>query len=276
MNRITILKSRLQKAVTLMELLVVILIITILSTIATNVYTGQVQRAKVAATLSTIRDLSVGIVRHEIDTGELPLSGSGVLQQNLGGVPSIGNRNPPANLSSLNQRVGQGNGWLYLALVHSMSGSSTQPYPSTWAGPYLEFNSDIIKTLDDNGAVLPFGSAQILDSFGYPFEYVNHLEYNPAVPLPLNKHFDITGVPAYPGQGTEMWAAAKPGSAHPDLPANNPFEPSETYYNPATFQIFSVGRDTVTYDGQAGTPPSDDPGAAFGGAQSDDINNFGY
>ncbi|MBI3736088.1 prepilin-type N-terminal cleavage/methylation domain-containing protein [Candidatus Sumerlaeota bacterium] len=268
----------LRRGVTLLELVVVILIITILSTIATNVYTGQVQRAKVAATRSTIRDLSVAVVRYEIDTGELPLSGSGTVTL-TGNIPTaVGRTYPIPNMSSVNNR--DGCGFLYLELVHSLSGNSSQRYPTTWGGPYIEFNASIIKTKDDTGTDLVPGMVQILDSFGAPFEFINHLEYNPAVPLPLNKHFDVTGVPNYPGgQGTEDFGALKPLSAQPELPSPNPFLATETYYNPQTYQIYSVGLNGQTFDNVV--PPSDDTaanqfGTKYRGTEYDDVNNFGF
>ncbi len=265
---------RRSRAITLLELMVVVLIISILATIATNVYTGQTLRAKIAATRNTIRELSVAAVRYEIDTGELPLSGSGTITPNIGGTPAITSRAPSATVNALvgvgNQR--QGAGFLYLELVHSLSGDSSVPYPSTWDGPYIEFSSKIILAKDDLGNALPEGEAQILDSFGFPFEFVNSAEYLSGIFL--TSHLGITGIPAYSGQGAQMWAGAKPASSQPELPANNPFAATETFYNPATFQVYSVGVNGTTYDGVA--PPSDDPGSQYKGTEADDLNNYGY
>ena len=66
----------LARGVTLLELLAVVLILGILSTIATNVYVGTLNRARIAATQNTIREIEVAIARYEIDLGQFPPSGS--------------------------------------------------------------------------------------------------------------------------------------------------------------------------------------------------------
>ena len=63
-------------AVTLLELLVVVMILGILSTIAVTVYTGHVERARVAACRDIIRQIELAVNRYEVDTGQLPPSSS--------------------------------------------------------------------------------------------------------------------------------------------------------------------------------------------------------
>jgi type II secretory pathway pseudopilin PulG len=255
---------------TLLELLTVVLIIGILSTFATNVYVGQTYRAKIAATKNTIRELSVAAVRYEIDTGELPLSGSGTVQSNTGGIPSITSRAVAPNMSALNNR--NGSGLLYLSLVHGIGGDLRSPYPRTWSGPYIEFNASIIQTTDDFGNNLNLGQQQILDSFGTPFEYIRFQEYEPGGGT--FTYLGIPNVPPYQGRGTRLFPGPRPASASPDLPGNNIFAATETFYNPRTFQIYSVGGNGITYDGFA--PPADDPGIQFQGTEFDDISNFSF
>src|SRR5690606_20774970 len=60
-------KNTPKSGVTLLELLVVLVIISILSTIAVGVYTKEVLRAKVARTRAEIRTLEVAINRYQID-----------------------------------------------------------------------------------------------------------------------------------------------------------------------------------------------------------------
>lgn len=278
--------SKSRRAVTLLELLVVVVILGILSTVATNVYTGHVLRAKNAATRDTIREIGVAVVRYEIDTGEFPLSGSGVVVPTAGGA-NITSRlaprgpSPTAEIAALgpdtpalNEAAPRsGSGFLYLQLVHSLSADIRAPFPITWDGPYLEFPADKILGVDDTGLILEPGQVQILDSFGIPFEYVNYLEYI----TPLTQVHGVTiAAAADPNtKGSELFATGqKPLSAQDSLPDGSPFQATETFYNPRTFQIYSVGVNGTTYDGLA--PPTDDPGLEFAGAERDDINNFGY
>lgn len=187
--------------VTLLEILVVVMIIGILSTIAISVYTGQVDRARYAAASDTIRQLEMAISRYEIDVGQLPPSGSGT---NL--APSPPNPGSPA----------MGCGYLQLALLHSLSGNVYQPLDSRWIGPYLELDSNQLG--DINGrpvtGATPRASVQILDPWHQPYYYIRHQDY------------DALG-------GTRR-------------PPSDPFYPDETYYNPTTFQIFSMGRNMTT------------------------------
>ncbi|MCL5270369.1 MAG: prepilin-type N-terminal cleavage/methylation domain-containing protein, partial [bacterium] len=112
-------------AVTLIEMLVVVLIIGILATIATGVYSGETRRAKVAATEALLKNLEIAIARYEVDTGTLPPSGSGSAL-------------PPEPLDSATPTPrNDGSGYLYVALVHSMSGNANQPASPSWDGPYI-------------------------------------------------------------------------------------------------------------------------------------------
>ncbi len=214
--------------VTFLELLAVVLILGILATIVTNVYVGQISRARVAATLDIIRELEVAIGRYETDTGQLPPSGSATVSVTTTG-PVISNRER------------QGNGLLYLALVHSLNGNVHAPLSPLWKGPYLEFNAEALEHSET------LGQTQILDAFGRPLQYVNSLEYAVS-----------------PFAGAQLFSGAKPAGASPSLPANNAFAATETFYNPSTFQLYSFGPDGITF------------GPPFPGAQFDDINNYGY
>src|SRR5690606_18542949 len=68
-----------RRGITLIELLVVLVIITLLATIAAGSYTNQVRRAKIAATKAEIKTLEVAINRYQIDTGQFPVSFTGVV-----------------------------------------------------------------------------------------------------------------------------------------------------------------------------------------------------
>jgi prepilin-type N-terminal cleavage/methylation domain-containing protein len=235
-------------AVTLLELLVVVLIIGILATIATGVFQGQTQRAKIAATMDLIRSIEVAITRYEVDTGELPPSGSGDL-------PLI-----PLLPGSSGTRT-DGSGYLTLALVHSLSGNSANPASSLWDGPYLNFQAGQLQgqVLADGSINNSPGRFDVLDSWGSPIRYIRSADY-------------ALGSGAFKG-GTELFSTALPQSANPDLPAPNPYIlRGETYYNPMTNQLISVGPNGLTLN-------SNDLGSriqSYDGAELDDITNFGF
>lgn len=198
--------------VTLLELVVVVLILGLLSTIAVNVFSGQVNRAKIAASANTIRELDVAITRYEIDTGFIPPSGSATVFVNNNNV-------------SISSRTREGNGLLYLALAHSLNGNALFPLSPEWQGPYIEFNEDILGEIVANAMDgFTFGRTEILDSFNRPFVYVNADEY------------DVS-----PFIGTRLFSGPRPAGADPELPGNSPFAATETFYNPTTWQIYSNG-----------------------------------
>ena len=230
------------RAVTLLELLVAVLIIGILSTIASGVYFGQTDRARIAGTQSTIREISIAATRYALDTGQFPPSGTALTHV----------FDPATNTVTIT-RERQGSGLLHLSLVHSLSGDPNQPVPVTWDGPYIEFRASQLSTPTINP--IP-GQVQLLDSYSFPFQYVTNVDYG-------DINFSGTFV------GTQMFDTTngnnpKPTTAAVDLPADNPFWATETWYNPTTFQIYSFGKNGTTLA---------DPNA---GAENDDINNFGY
>lgn len=229
-------------AMTLMELLVVVLIISILATIATGVYTGEARKARIAATHDLLKQLEIAIARYEVDTGSLPPSGSGSL--------------PPSTLTSGSSRY-NGSGYLYIALTKSLSGSATAPLSSLWDGPYIQFQANQLKA--ESGADNVPGRIDIVDPWGKPILYVNSADY-----ATIGSNFN---------GGTRMFIGSRPTGANPDLPAPNPFVAlGETYYNTSTYQLVSFGP-----DGQSGSVT--DPlsfNYDYVGTDLDDITNFGY
>lgn len=247
--------SRHEPAVTLLELLAVVLIIGILATIGSNTYIGQVRRARVAATSDLIRELEIAIARYEVDVGAIPPSGSADLTFSGGVISSIA---APDLIDVEGNASGDlpGSSLLHLALVHSISGSAVNPADNTWRGPYIEFQSE---NIEHDGST---NQTQILDAFGNPLHYLTAQKYN---------HTTF--------QGTEMFDGTEPSAvsnnADPDLPSPNPFAGTETYYNVSTFQLFSLGNNGATF----GTSGSDDPTSnsiVYAGTEDDDIHNFGY
>jgi prepilin-type N-terminal cleavage/methylation domain-containing protein len=211
------------RGVTLLELIVVVLIIGILSTVAVSVYTGQVERARVAAARDIISQIESAVARYEIDTGQYPPSGYGTTL-------------PPSPLTYVLGTNGEslGSGYLQVALVHSLSGNVYLPLDRKWLGPYLEPNEnqlgDINGVLVSQASGLTKPEIQLLDPWGLPYYYIRHNDY-------ATMH------------GTELLAG-------------NPYRGSETYYNPSTVQIFSMGPNGRTYD------------VPYRGLETDDVNNW--
>ncbi len=156
------------KGVTLLELVVVILIIAILSSIGVTVYTGQVERAKRAACKDIIRQLELAVNRYEVDVGQFPVSSSGTLF-----APSSTNPQVDSNGNSL------GCGYLQLCLRASLNGNVFSPVDSRWQGPYINFDDD--KLGDITGAPVNSSLAkpqiQLLDPWGRPFYYIKWTDY---------------------------------------------------------------------------------------------------
>ena len=199
----------------MVELLVVVLIVGILASLAVGVYTGQVQRARFAAARDLIYELELAVDRYQIDTGEYPGSGSGTL---LAPTP-------------ITFRQAAGSGYMHLSLVKSMNGQASAPLSATWLGPYIELSDDQVGSLSGirlrdiliQGGSLAAPQVQVLDPWDGAIYYIRSDEYS-----------TFNGAP-YP-------------SNHPLL------TPTETYYNPTTYQIISFGPDHIRNDG----PNSDD------------------
>lgn len=234
---------------TLLELVAVIVIISILSSIGANVFFGQIKNAKIAATRVLISELQTAITRYQIDVGTWPPSGSGNVT--TGTLPSIAA-----------QDFVDGAGLLHLALVHSLSGDSTNPSDQNWAGPYMGFQADRLTTGTP-------GQIQMLDSFGTELQYVRSDDYTTT--------YTVSAIIMEAGtimfDGTE--SASVRATADPDLPSPNPFFGGERFYNVSTFQLFSFGPDGTTF----GFPDSNSTTTGsriYRGTERDDINNFGY
>lgn len=229
-------------AVTMLELMIVVLIIGLLATVATGIYTGEADRARIAATKALINNIEIGITRYEVDTGQLPPSGSG-------------DTLPPTDTFTADQRR-DGSGYLHEALVHSLSGNSNAPSPQGWNGPYVNFQAEQLLTpAEGTYATDSPSQIDIVDSWGTPLIYVRYSDYA------------ITGT-AFKG-GARLFSSEAPVGANPNLPAPNPnWNLGETYYNAKSYQIISFGKDRTSF-GYVN-------GSNYNGTAADDITNFGY
>ena len=207
------------RGVTLLELVVVLLIVSILASIATSVYSGYVRRSQYTAARATIRELELAASRYDIDTGEYPLSSSGTRIAPLSSNGSVNTTFKGTN----------GCGYLMVCLLHSYSGNALDPASTRWQGPYLEVDRSNLGTI--TGAPItsstPLAQICLLDPWKQPYFYVRSAEY-------------------------ATYRATKPTGT----------PSTETYYNPSTCQIFSLGPDGTT------------PVQPQNGTGTDDITNF--
>lgn len=201
-----------KRAFTLVELLVVVLILGLLSTIVVGVYTNQVERARVAATRSTIASLELAINRYQIDLGDFPPSGSGSLPYTL-----------PTSF--------EGCGYLQAALMTSLSGQSTAPGSARWQGPYITVKNERLGNINGQSladptltASIDAGNLQFLDAWSQPFRYV--------------RSRSVVAIDGSADRYDTNDATV--------LPTTHPFSATETYYNPNSFQLISKGPDSVT------------------------------
>jgi len=161
-------KRILKQGVTLIELVVVVLIIAILSSIGVSVYVGQVERARRAACKDTIRQLELAISRYEVDVGQYPVSSSGTTYS-------------PAGVSLLvdGNQNGVGCGYLQLCLRTSLNGDLNSPLDSRWQGPYINFNEDRLGDISGNPVTssITKPEVQLLDPWGKPYYYIQWQNY---------------------------------------------------------------------------------------------------
>ncbi|MBN1515763.1 prepilin-type N-terminal cleavage/methylation domain-containing protein [Candidatus Sumerlaeota bacterium] len=199
------------RGVTLLELLVVVLIISILTAMAVNIYIDQTERARFAACKSLFGHLAMGIERYRIDTGEYPLSSSGTIL-----APSAPNPTRPF----------VGCGYMYISLTQSLNGSRYAPLGSRWAGPYFDAGEAKVGTLDGqlgyaSNTDLP--EIQILDPWDHPVYYVR--SGISETPFNYPYEYELMGATEYPGE--------------------HPLASSETWFNASTYQLISGGPDGV-------------------------------
>ncbi|HNM46311.1 prepilin-type N-terminal cleavage/methylation domain-containing protein [Candidatus Sumerlaeota bacterium] len=158
-----------RRAVTLLELMVVVVIIAILSTIAVGIYTKEIQRARYARTRAELRTLEIAIAQYQVDTGQLPPSGSG-------------NTFAPAALTLAGNAIGSG--YLTMSLRTSLNGNLYVPLSTRWQGPYIDWDQNRIG--DPNGTPVTdpanlsttfLGQFSFLDAWSTPILYIRSDDY---------------------------------------------------------------------------------------------------
>lgn len=221
---------------TLVELTVVVLIVSILASISLSVLTNHVQRARFTSARFTIRMMDEAIRSYFVDLSEFPPSYSDSARSILGVTTS----------SVLLTNI-PGTGNLMLALLQSMSGSANDPFNDPrWRGPYLEVKQSNLIDFDAlTGAQAPIsiftlrGNVSHKDPWGLPYSYIRFNDYNqPDI-------FDIVDTSR-------------------DATVTSATTPFHSYFNPNGFQIWSVGPNGFTLDAPLrGLDPT-----------GDDVTNF--
>ncbi len=202
-------RNRTDKGTTLIELLIVMIIIGLLSTVAVNVYIGKIELTKVAAAKSLINRISTALATYEVDLGQYPPSGSGTQL-----AP-----NQPDNLNYFTSSFNDvGSGYLFVALTRSLNGSSQAPLTILWRGPYITFHErEIGNPLGAPVTTEALPEYQILDPWGEPLIFIRGADYD---------NFLATERPT----GSALTTLAYP----------------ETFFGTGTFQIISKGPNRTT------------------------------
>jgi len=153
-----------KRGVTLIELIVVLVIVSLLSTVAVGIYTKEVTRAKIARARAEIRTLEVAANRYQIDVGRFPPSSSGTQLS-------------PSALDQADPFAGCG--YLQAALRGSLNGNANAPLSVRWSGPYMDWDDNKLGTLAGgpigSGTAIP--EIQFLDPWGNPYYYVSSDDY---------------------------------------------------------------------------------------------------
>jgi len=151
--------SRRRQGVTLLELLVVLVILSLLATLAVGVYSKEVVRARYARTRAEISELEVAINRYFVDVGEYPPTGS------LSNVPG----------------AGIGSAYLQIVLRSSISGNLNVPASKRWLGPYIEWDYAFLGDVTGAGlfpeSTYDIRDVHLIDPFRSPYYYVNSNDY---------------------------------------------------------------------------------------------------
>jgi len=195
------------RAVTLLELMIVVAILGLLATLAFSVYSTHILRAKFAAAALQISELETACNTYQLDVGQYPISSSGTQLAPPGPIDPMNNPGTGA----------QGCGYMITCLVASLSGDIHNVSDLRWNGPYIELNQSRIGTLtgplDPTQPAPPMPSLQLLDPWGNPYQYVRSSDY-------------------------ETFGGTR-------LPPNSPFA-TEIWFNPSTIQIVSFGPNGVS------------------------------
>jgi len=158
-------KTGTSRGVTIIELTIVLVIISILTSISLGIYSNHIRQAEIVKAKMRIKELELAVMRYEVDLGEFPPSYS----QTAGGAATSGTAT-----------TNPGCGYLILALMRSMNNDPLNPASTRWTGPYINIEqNELIDAATGNpitAATLP-GDVCLKDPWGRPFNYVRSVDY---------------------------------------------------------------------------------------------------
>jgi len=237
---------------TLTELLVVIAIISLLVGLTMPALYKLKIRAARTRTYALINKIDIAMEQFKSDIGFYPDSKQ-IYSYNLvaGGLERINNIPDEANGAEA----------LYFYLGTKFRWSDGEVY-----GPYLEFKDNEIaqlgdvdiQVLDRGGNLVTRKLYAVVDAWGTPLVYINSKRYGETT---NNGRASDIG----PFSGTKVWDSG----SHSE---------EDYYYNPYTYQIFSLGPDkrtpTSTRAGDNVRDRNEDTGNSDNVYNDDDINNW--
>jgi len=158
-------KTGTSRGVTIIELTIVLVIISILTSISVGIYNSHVRQAEIVKTKLRIKELELAVMRYEVDLGEFPPSYS----KTVSGAATTGTvtTNP-------------GCGYLILALTRSMSTDPLNPATPRWGGPYINIEQHELMDVATGGAVSSAtdpANVCLKDAWGNAINYVRSVDY---------------------------------------------------------------------------------------------------
>ena len=142
--------KRMNKAFTLLELLVVVMIISLLATMLTGVYNKEVENARKATAQSDINEMRMAAERFKIDVGRYP------------SADPVGPTNNICN-----------NGYYHSEIVYGKAGTPpgelTTAEKARWNGPYMNVQS--AKLSQPATATTNYTDYYIIDPWGNQYSY---------------------------------------------------------------------------------------------------------
>ncbi|HNY26564.1 MAG TPA: prepilin-type N-terminal cleavage/methylation domain-containing protein [Candidatus Sumerlaeota bacterium] len=183
-------KTGTSRGVTIIELTIVLVIISILTSISLGIYTNHVRQAEIVKAKLRIKELELAVTRYEVDLGVFPPSYS-----KSSGVATSGTTT-----------TNPGCGYLILALMRSMNNDPLNPSSTRWTGPYINVEQNELMDTATGGPVTSAtdpANVSLKDPWGRPYNYVRCTDYATApeatkqVNTPFTGYYNPTTVQIY-------------------------------------------------------------------------------
>jgi prepilin-type N-terminal cleavage/methylation domain-containing protein len=157
-------KTGTSRGVTIIELTIVLVIISILTSISLGIYSNHVRQAEIVKAKLRVKELELAVTRYEVDLGVFPPSYS-----LSAGVAT-----------SSTTTVNPGCGYLILVLMRSLSNDPLNPSSPNWNGPYINVEQNELMDTATGGPVTDKtdkANVSLKDPWGRPFNYVRCTDY---------------------------------------------------------------------------------------------------